>query len=312
MARPPSGRISTRARRRTVAAADAAQPAVDYGFGPGRVPRTSSSQVDPAPRAPRVPRPRLPLAAAPSASRAPTPVPTVPIPSDRDRAESLGLPLLGLSNPSELPPRPLRPIWTPSALLPNYTFVVPLRVIRPPTGKREQRAEPTRFAAIQYIAHRSLSAFCLTPAPPLLGDPRARWQRPPPYYRRGRCPPRPQSKPGPPLLTACGARGLPFKRRTNPYLRAATHAPLDHASLPFDCSLPSRHGTHTSHARAFLCVDRNEHMHPLVVAPLLEVPSAGDTATDGSMADRLDSPPSGAGHCGKRGLFWAVAGHAPG
>ena len=53
-------------------------------------------------------------------------------------------------------------------------------------------------------------------------------------------------------------------------------------------------------------------MHPLVVAPLLEVPSAEETATDGSMARHFDSFPSGAGHCGKRGLFWAIAGHAPG
>ena len=47
-------------------------------------------------------------------------------------------------------------------------------------------------------------------------------------------------------------------------------------------------------------------MHPLVVAPLLEVPSAEDTATDGSMARHFDPPPPGTGHCGKRGLFWAI------
>ena len=44
-------------------------------------------------------------------------------------------------------------------------------------------------------------------------------------------------------------------------------------------------------------------MHPLVVASLLEVPSAEDTATDGSMARLFYSRPSGAGHCGKRGLL---------
>ena len=74
-------------------------------------------------------------------------------------------------------------------------------------------------------------------------------------------------------------------------------------------------------------VDRNEHMHPLVVVPLLEVPSAEDTATDGLITHHFDtppsaaghcgkhhfdSPPSGAGQCGKRGLFWAIAGHTPG
>ena len=53
-------------------------------------------------------------------------------------------------------------------------------------------------------------------------------------------------------------------------------------------------------------------MHPLVVAPLLEVPIAEDTATGGSMARHFDSPPSGVGHCGKRGVFGAIAGHAPG
>ena len=42
-------------------------------------------------------------------------------------------------------------------------------------------------------------------------------------------------------------------------------------------------------------------MHPLVVAPFLEVPSAEDTATDGSMARQFDYPPSGTGYCGKRG-----------
>ena len=73
---PLTCRISTRTRRRTVAAAGAAQPVVDFGFRPGRVPWTSSSRLDPPPR---VSRSRLPLAAAPSTSRALTPVPTVPI-----------------------------------------------------------------------------------------------------------------------------------------------------------------------------------------------------------------------------------------
>ena len=103
VALPPTGRISTRTRRRTAAAAGAAQPAVDYGFGPGRVLQTSSSRVD---HPPRVSRPRLPFAAAANTARAPTPVPTSPIPSDRDRAEPLGLPLLGLSTPSEPPSAP--------------------------------------------------------------------------------------------------------------------------------------------------------------------------------------------------------------
>ena len=95
VAQPPSGRVSTRTRRRTAAAAGAAQPAVDHGFEPVRVTQSSSFRVNPPPRAPR---PRPPLAVAPSTSRAPTHVPTVPIPSDRDRPEPLGAPLLGLDS----------------------------------------------------------------------------------------------------------------------------------------------------------------------------------------------------------------------
>ena len=96
-------------------------------------------------------------------------------------------------------PPPLRPIWTPSALLLNYTLAIPLRVIRTPTGgeRATRRAYVLRRHPIPYfrpvigIAHRSLSAFSPAPAPPLLGDPGACWQRPPPYYLRGHCPPRP-------------------------------------------------------------------------------------------------------------------------
>ena len=72
----PTCRISTRTRRRTAAAAGAVHPAVDYAFALGRVSWASSSRVGPPPR---VPLPRLPLTAAPSACRAPMPVPTVPM-----------------------------------------------------------------------------------------------------------------------------------------------------------------------------------------------------------------------------------------
>ena len=76
----------------------------------------------------------------------------------------------------------------------------------------------------------------------------------------------------------------------------------DHASLPSDCSLPSRRGTYISHARTFMLVARNEHLHPLVAAPFPEVPSAEYTAIDGSLVRHLDSPPSATRHCGQRGL----------
>ena len=56
---PFSDRISTRTRRRSATAAGKAPPAVDYGFGPGGIPRPSSRRVTTPPRA-RRPRP-LPL-----------------------------------------------------------------------------------------------------------------------------------------------------------------------------------------------------------------------------------------------------------
>ena len=49
MALPPSGRISTRTRRRKTAAPGSVQFAVDYDFGSGRAPWPSFSLVDPPP-----------------------------------------------------------------------------------------------------------------------------------------------------------------------------------------------------------------------------------------------------------------------
>ena len=294
---PPTGRISTRMRRRTDAAVGAAQPAVDYGFGPGRLPRTSSSWVDPPPR---VPRPQLPLAAAPSASRAPTPVPTVPIPSDRDRSEPLGVPPLGLSTPSESPSAPTADLDALGAAAEPHFGDSAARYSHT-DWEREKRAELTCYAAIQYI---------------LLGRPLAlptelsahfpSHQRPPfseiqELVGKGRLHAIEEDI----VLLARNPTSARYSLR--PAGRAARllgdepvrmYVPLlmrpwIMQSLPFDCFLPSRHGTHTSHVRAFLLVDRNENMDPLVVATLLEVPSAEDT--DGSMARPFDSPPSGAG-----------------
>ena len=62
---------------------------------------------------------------------------------------------------------------------------------------------------------------------------------------------------------------------TRPWIMQAGHSTAS-------CHLGTARAS-ISHARAFLLVDRNEHVHLLVVAPLLEVPSAGDIATDGSM-----------------------------
>ena len=152
---PPTYRISTRTRRRTAAAAGAAQPAVDYGSGPGRVPQTSSSRIYPPPRVPLL---RLPLSAAPSASRAPTPVPTVPIPSDRDRAEPLGVPLLGFSTPSESPSAHTADLDVLGAATELHLCDSAARYSHA-DWEREQRAEPTRYAAISYILPGRLLAL---------------------------------------------------------------------------------------------------------------------------------------------------------
>ena len=52
------------------------------------------------------------------------------------------------------------------------------------------------------------------------------------------------------------------------------HAPLDHASFPFDGFLPPWHHAHIAHAGAVILVDRHECLHPVVASPPLEVPSA--------------------------------------
>ena len=140
------GRI-TLTRRRTAAAASVGQPTVDNDFGPHRVPRMSSSLVD---SPPRVLRPWLPLAAAPSASQAPTPAPTVPIQSECDRAEPLGLPLLGLSTPSEWPSAPTADLDALGAAAELHFGDSDARYSYA-DWEREQRAEPTCYAALLYI-----------------------------------------------------------------------------------------------------------------------------------------------------------------
>ena len=98
---PSSGRISTQTRRRTVAAAGSARPAVEYGFGSGGSPRQSARRAISPPRAPR-PRSASPvvLVPTPAASLATT----VPIPSECYRAEPVGTPYLRLLLPIDVPP----------------------------------------------------------------------------------------------------------------------------------------------------------------------------------------------------------------
>ena len=96
---PHLGRISTRTRRQTTAAAATAPPAVDFSFWSGGFPRPSAKR---ATTPPRVPRPRPPLAVVATPSPAASPAPRVSIPSGRDRAENVRIPLLRLQPPPDL------------------------------------------------------------------------------------------------------------------------------------------------------------------------------------------------------------------
>ena len=156
---PPSGRISTRTRRRTAAATGTALPAADYGFGPGGVPRPFERRAN---SPPRVPRPRRPLVVVTAPAPAASPAPTVPIPSGRDHAEPMGTPLVRL--PPLLTSRPPpRPTWMPSALLQNYSSRILPRVIRTLTGRGSNRpsVRATSPCATSFLAGRPYqSSFC--------------------------------------------------------------------------------------------------------------------------------------------------------
>ena len=84
------------------------------------------------------------------------------------------------------------------------------------------------------------------------------------------------------------------------YIRATAHAPSDNASLSFDGLLPPWHHGHTTHAGAFLLVDRHECMYRVVASSELEVPSAEKPTTDCPMADNLHSSPGRSRHRGQR------------
>ena len=229
------------------------KPAVDYGFGPGRVPRPSPSRVDPPPA---VPHSRLPLTSVPTTSRTPTPVPTVPIPSDRDRAEPLGTPILGLSTPSEPPSAPTADLNALGAA-DELHFGDSAARYSHADWEREKGEEPTCHPAIQYTILGWLLAL---PTEVLARFPSH--QRPPfsesqEFAGKGRLHTTDKD-----IVLRLDRNPTPAYYSLRPAERAAclwganqsiftchySCAPLNHASLPFDCFLPSRHGTHTSHA----------------------------------------------------------------
>ena len=144
---PVSDRFSAETRRRSSTGAGKAPPAVDYGFGPGGVPRTSSRRVTTPPRA-RRPWPAPPAATTPTL--ADPPARSIPLPSDHDHAEPTGTPLLRLTPP---------PGDTPATLTrSNALDAAELRLadsvarFSHADWKRKQHAEPTCHATTRYIS----------------------------------------------------------------------------------------------------------------------------------------------------------------
>ena len=175
----PLGRAEEQSlQRRTVAAAAAEPPTVDYGFGPGGAPCPSAGRAN---TPPRVPRPRPPLAVATASAPATSPAPTVPISSGRDHAEPVGT-LLSRFSPS--PDVPSATTADMNALGAAVDLQFGDSVARYPHADwaRQQQAEPACHASMRYIAlgrppsppDNFFCVFPFAPAPLLLGDSRVR------------------------------------------------------------------------------------------------------------------------------------------
>ena len=145
---PPSGRISTRTRRRTAAAAGAEPSAVDYGYGPGGAPRPSARRIT---TPPRVLRPRPPLAVATAPAPAVSSAPTVPIPSGRDLAEPVGAHILRLSPSSDVPSATTADLDALGDAVESQVGDSAARYSHADWA-REQQAEPACHAAMRYVA----------------------------------------------------------------------------------------------------------------------------------------------------------------
>ena len=122
------------------------------------------------------------------------------------------------------------------------------------------------------FARRLFDVFPFPPASSLFGGLGAGQQRPLAHHRRGHRSSRLTAVPPPCVghATPGGSYGLFVERRTYSHLCAAAHAPLGHAGLPFHSVLPPGNRAHPTYARTFLLLDRYEHLHPVVVAQLLE------------------------------------------
>ena len=314
---PPSGRISTRTRRKTAVASGATPSAVDYGFGPGGAFRPSAGRTN---TPPRVPRPRPPLAVATATAPAASLVPTVPIPSDVDHAEPVGTPLLRLPSQSDIPSASTADLDALGAAA-ELQFGDSAARYSHTDWEREQQAEPACHAAMRYIIlgrPPALPAGFLSSFPSHQRPSFAEIQE---LAGKGRLHttedgivllvrnPSPPPLPGserPVGRAACLLNDEPVRI----YVPLTTHAPLGHAGLPFHGFLPPRHRAHATHARTVLLVGWDEHLHPVVASPLPEVPSTENLAADGPLARHLDAPARRTRNCRQRRLFRPPSGHA--
>ena len=171
---PVSGRISTRTRRRTAAAAGTAPTAVDYGFGPVGAARPSVRRAN---TTPRVSRPQLPLAVVTTPALATSPVPTVPIPSDHDRAKPVGTPFLRLLPPPDVPSVTTADL-NALGVAADFQFGDSAARCSHADWGRKQQVEPACHAAIRSPTSRRFVGFSFAPAPLLLRYSGACCQRP--------------------------------------------------------------------------------------------------------------------------------------
>lgn len=74
------------------------------------------------------------------------------------------------------------------------------------------------------------------------------------------------------------------ERRACSHLRAAAHAPLGRAGLPFDGFVPRWYHVHFANARTVLLADWHEHGHSMVASQLRGMSSTENFAADGSLA----------------------------
>ena len=100
------------------------------------------------------------------------------------------------------------------------------------------------------------------------------------------------------------------ERRAHSHLHPPTHAPSNHASLPFDGFLPPWHHARIAHAGVVLLVDWHECLHPVVASPLLEVPSAENPAADCPLANHLHASPGRSWCRHQCRQLWPSSGHA--